>query len=87
MALENSRSDLEDFLYTYGAHELDALAQNCADEPRVFAVVPSAVLAALMRFVSVSSDTIRPLQTAASRSSLLTTRSRWRIRCSNRSKT
>jgi hypothetical protein len=38
---------------------------------------PMAFRAALMRLVSVDSDTIRPLQTEAIRSSLLTTRSRF----------
>jgi hypothetical protein len=37
---------------------------------------PTAVRAALIRLVSVDSDTIRPPQTEAIRSSLLTTRSR-----------
>ena len=39
-------------------------------------VSPTAFLAALMRLVSVESETIRPPYTAAMRSSLLTTRSR-----------
>ena len=41
---------------------------------------PIALRAALMRLVSVESDTIRPPQTAAIRSSLLTTRSRFSTR-------
>ena len=41
---------------------------------------PIAFRAALMRLVRVDSETIRPSQTEAIRSSLLTTRSRFRIR-------
>ena len=41
---------------------------------------PIAFRAALMRLVSVESDTMRPPQTEAMRSSLLTTRSRFRTR-------
>ncbi len=41
---------------------------------------PMALRAALMRLVRVESDTTRPCQTAAMRSSLLTTRSRCSIR-------
>ncbi len=41
---------------------------------------PTALRAAVMRLVSVESDTIRPPQTEAMRSSLVTTRSRFRIR-------
>ena len=41
---------------------------------------PTAFRAALMRLVKVDSETIRPSQTEAIRSSLLTTRSRFRIR-------
>ena len=43
--------------------------------------------AALMRVVSANSETIRPPQIALIRSSLVTTRSRCRIRYSRRSKT
>ena len=48
---------------------------------------PTALRAALMRLVSVDSDTIRPPQTAAIRSSLLTTRSRFCTRYTRRSNT
>src|SRR5580658_796325 len=46
-----------------------------------------AIRAALIRLASVDSETIRPFQTAVSKSSRLTIRSRFRIRNSNRSKT
>jgi hypothetical protein len=46
---------------------------NCWFRP----LSPTAVRAALIRLVSVDSDTIRPPQTEAMRSSLLTTRSRF----------
>ena len=48
---------------------------------------PMALRAALIRLVRVDSETIRPPHTASSRSSLVTTRSRLRIRCTSRSKT
>ena len=48
---------------------------------------PTARRAALIRLVNVDSETIRPSQTAASRSSLLTTRSRFSIRWTRRSNT
>ena len=48
---------------------------------------PIALRAALMRLVSVESDTIRPPQTEAMRSSLLTTRSRFSMRWTRRSNT
>ena len=48
---------------------------------------PIAVRAALMRVVSANSETMRPCQMAAIRSSLVMTRSRWRIKYSSRSKT
>ena len=48
---------------------------------------PIALRAALIRVLNVDSETMRPLHTAASKSSLLTTRSRFRIEYSRRSKT
>ena len=48
---------------------------------------PTARRSELMRLVSVDSDTIRPPQTEAMRSSLLTTRSRFATRWTKRSKT
>ena len=48
---------------------------------------PTALRAALIRLFKVDSETIRPPHSESSRSSLVTTRSRFRIRCTNRSKT
>ena len=64
-------------LDAHGADEAEAFARDGADQFLVSPLSPIALRAALMRLVRVESDTIRPPQTEAMRSSLLTTRSRF----------
>ena len=60
----------------------NVLIRRCASP-----LSPIAVRAALMQVVSADSETMRPFQMAAMRSSLLTTCSRFRITCTRRSNT
>ena len=62
-------------------------AEWCGSGAAARPLSPTAWRAAFMRLVRVDSETIRPFQTEAIRSSLLTTRSRVRSRNSRRSKT
>ena len=69
------------------ADEADALADDCADKPLLLAGIADIRRTALIRLAIVDSETIRPPQTEASRSSLLTTRSWFLTRKTKRSKT
>ena len=67
-------------LLSNGADKPQAPARQRLDQPLPFAVSPIALLAALMRLNNADSEMARPCQTDAKRSSLLTTRSRCRIK-------
>ena len=64
-------------LDAHGADEAETFARDGADQFLVSAAVANRVSRGLMRLVRVESDTIRPPQIEAIRSSLLTTRSRF----------
>src|ERR1700732_2539885 len=70
-------------LLAHGADEAETFAQHGADKARCSSPLsPIALRAAFMRVLSADSETMRPPQMAESKSSLLTTCSRWRSRYS-----
>jgi hypothetical protein len=72
-------------LINNGADKADALLGDGTNEPLVISIVTAR--AALIPWVSVAAETIRPFQTASRRSAPLTERLRFLIKNSNRSKT
>jgi hypothetical protein len=83
------RRELADrlFFLAHDSDEADSFAVCCAKEALFSAAVADRAACPLIRVLKVDSETIRPFHTAAGRSSLLTTRSRWPIEYSRRSKT
>jgi hypothetical protein len=69
------------------AEDASAMARDVRISRCCSPLSPSALRAALIRVLKVESETVRPFHTAASRSSLLTMRSRLRIAYSRRSNT
>src|ERR1700721_2429185 len=83
---DNDAQLLRGALLAHGADEAETFAQHGADQALLLAAVTDR-MARRMRVLSADSETMRPPQMAESKSSLLTTCSRWRSRYSSKSKT